>query len=86
MFLAEAIFVLTHSIAKREGFYVHGSLPQRLNNPCALVYAGQLAAVAHHSGFAKFPTPTDGWFACERDIRKKMSRGSSLHRAWRYLR
>jgi len=85
---ASAVFSLMHFIAKREGFYHAGSLPQRNNNPCALVYAGQVAALPGRSkhSLAWFPTAADGWLACERDIRKKDARGGSFHRAWEYLR
>ncbi len=81
---------LARSIAKREGYYHRGSLPQRMNNPGALVYAGQPDATRGAVGregnvYAKFKDPESGWAALEALVRKRMASGT-LNKAWRYLK
>jgi len=54
---------LASAIALSEGYWVRGSLPQRLNNPGALIYVGQDNSIKDSSGFAHFTTPEAGWNA-----------------------
>lgn len=77
---------LVHHIAVMEGFYVKGSLPQRLHNPGALVYTGQVHAwPSRVRGFAYFFTDADGFEALRVDLLGKLKRHMSLRRAWEYL-
>jgi len=82
------ILALSMIIGIREGWNRPGSLVQRLNNPCALRYAGQRFAEPGSRGFARFATDIDGWIGCRLDIAKKVREGRerALRRAWRYLR
>jgi hypothetical protein len=67
---------LARVIATVEGFYGHNTLPARLNNPGALVYAGQPGAVeTEFDGLAAFDNPADGWKALENDIAAKARTG-----------
>lgn len=77
---------ICNHIARMEGFYVKGSLPQRLNNPASLVFAHQRGASRDHSGFARFATVELGWSALERDVKLKLVRKIPLHRGWEYLK
>lgn len=86
MLIETTIVLLYQFIRVREGFFRNGSLPQRLHNPCALVYAGQVGAIPADRGFAWFVADEDGAMACGRDIEKKLREHRSLRRAWRYLR
>ena len=81
----DRVGTLARYIAKREGFFVRGTLPWRMNNPGSLVYVGQLHAQRGDRGFARFNTPQDGWMALEKDLRRKLLRGVRLNRAWEYL-
>lgn len=80
---------LSEIIARKEGFYVKGSIPQRSNNPCALVFTRQRGAVPgpkYRNGYyARFKTAAAGWAACQADIQSKLERGIPLKRAWKYL-
>lgn len=58
---------LAKAIAKAEGFYVDGSLPQRTNNPGDLKIAS--LAADWSDGKAVFPTVDEGWAA----LRKQLS-------------
>jgi hypothetical protein len=77
---------LKQAIARREGFHIPGSVPQRLNNPGDLMYAGQVKAEPHsiHGSdgkvrvYAEFPTVADGWAALETQIRLDAKRGLTL--------
>lgn len=80
-----AVHALALFIAVKEGFYKPNSLPARLHNPGSLVYARQRLAVAGDRGFAQFPNDREGWAALERDLSKKIIRGTPLHVAWEYL-
>lgn len=73
-------------IARHEGFYHAGSLPQRLNNPGSLKYVGQAGAVRDHAGFARFPSAEDGWAALQQDVEGKYARGIPLRHAWKYFK
>ncbi len=93
MLLGLAIHAIAMTIAVKEGFFRPGSLPRRLHNPGALVYAGQPGAIqgdigrdAGHRPYARFTTDAAGWAALERDIAKKMREGRPLKPAWKYLK
>jgi hypothetical protein len=86
MLITASVVALFHLIRVREGFFREGSLPQRLHNPCALVYAGQPGALPADRGFAWFVADEDGAMACARDLTKKIEQHRSLRRAWGYLR
>lgn len=77
---------IVYKIAKREGWYVKGSLPRRLKNPGSLVYAHQRGASKHRSGFAKFNTDLAGWEALEHDVSYKKRHGKNFQLAWNYLK
>lgn len=69
---------LAEEIARQEGFYVKGSLPARLHNPGALVFAGQKEAIRDCGTpdlicgqYAYFPTDEAGWAALHKDIAAK---------------
>lgn len=72
-------------IARMEGYFVEGSLPQRQNNPGALVFVGQRGATLGENGYAHFGNPTLGWEALERDLTAKIGREFDLGKAWPYL-
>ncbi len=72
-------------IAQAEGFYLQGSLPARLHNPGALVFARQHDAVRGALGFARFPSDSSGWLALERDLQRKRAAHIPLQRGWEYL-
>lgn len=76
---------LVGKLAKREGAFVAGQIPNRLKNPCALSFAHQQGAVDGERHFAEFKTMADGWAACQRDVDLKRSRGISdaeIYRNW----
>lgn len=68
---------LTNAIAKKEGYYLSGTLARRNNNPGNLVYAGQPHAV--RSGrWAKFDTVGHGFQALQAQIKLDARRGLTL--------
>jgi hypothetical protein len=77
---------LAEAIARYEGFYVPGSVPQRLNSPGDLIFARQPGAKPHpitgRDGkvrtYAEFPTSDAGWEALRRQIRLDVRRGLTL--------
>ena len=76
---------IVYHIARSEGFYKRGSLPNRLHNPGSLVYARQHGAVHHRSGFAQFATNQEGFEALDRYVSSKLRRHIKLHKGWKYL-
>lgn len=76
---------VVYKIARKEGWYKRGTLPQRLNNPGSLVFAHQRGATRHKSGFAQFGSSVLGWNALQRDVENKLQRKKSLRLAWAYL-
>lgn len=76
---------ITYKIAHREGYYLNGSLPNRLHNPGAIVFACQRNATRGSKGFAKFATVEAGWEALDRDVTLKVRRGINLKKGWKYL-
>lgn len=62
---------IAKAIARAEGYYVPGSLPNRLNNPGSLKdpVTGKLRS---------FATPEDGWNALKQQIRRMLA-GTSLY-------
>ena len=77
---------LAEAIAKEEGFYVPGTVANRLNNPGNLIFVGQRDAVGHQiigkdrkkRLFCKFPTAEKGWAAMQRQLRLFASRNLTL--------
>jgi hypothetical protein len=68
----ELIGKFAEAIARMEGFYTPRSISQRNNNPGNLRSWGKRPQV---KGFAKFPTPTDGWVALRKQIDRNIDRG-----------
>lgn len=73
-------------IATKEGFWVPGTIPSKLHNPCALVYIGQPEATKGPRGFAKFERDEDGFKRCRIDLEHKLKHGHDLSLAWDYLK
>ena len=73
---AQPVDRLAQAIAKAEGFYMHGSIPNRCNNPGDLKvvkdyrYPGEIGVCK--GGHAKFRTQADGWKALEHQLNKIM--------------
>jgi hypothetical protein len=73
---------LAQLIAKEEGFYVEGSIPNRDNNPGDLRHSPH----ADHSGegpddIGVIDTSADGWADLERQLRLYAERGLTLRQA-----
>jgi hypothetical protein len=64
---------IAEAIARAEGFYVSGSLPQRNNNPGSLRIHGETDTIS------KFSTVEDGWSALYRQINLIFSRDSNYY-------
>jgi len=77
--------IVLHRIARQEGFYVAGSLPQRLHNPGSLVFAHQAGALRGPGRYAAFADDRAGWEALERDVAAKRRDGMPLSIGWAYL-
>lgn len=76
---------IVEKIARREGFFHPGTLPQRLNNPGSIKYVGQVGASPGPHGFAMWDSAIEGWSALERLVAHKRETGENLRRAWAYL-
>jgi hypothetical protein len=63
---------IAEAIATAEGYYVPGSLPQRLNNPGSLKGAD--------GALLTFATPQDGWQALYHQVELILSGGSKWYR------
>ena len=74
-----------YKIERKEGYLKKGTLPQRFNNPCSLVFRGQHGAVRGKRHFAYFKDAPTGFNACEMDVIGKLRAGISLKRGWTYL-
>jgi len=70
---ASGLIRWARAIAKAEGYYVPGSLPQRLNNPGSLKdpATGRLR---------QFPTPANGWAALLTQLRLVLTGRSRYYR------
>lgn len=75
---------LAVQIATREGYWHQGSLVRRFNNPCALVFIGQILATEDPSKYARFSSANAGWFACDQDLDHKLRHGIKFGIAWPY--
>ncbi len=64
---------IAQAIAKAEGFYVEGSLPQRRNNPGSLKLSGD--------SLTGFPSVEDGWNALRKQIRIILDGRSSFYKS-----
>ena len=62
---------LAQAIARAEGYYVSGSLPQRRNNPGALKLDG--------NEITQFATPSEGWAALHRQLEKILNGESAFY-------
>jgi hypothetical protein len=76
---------ILEAMARVEGFYVHGTRPNRNNNPGDLEYHPWMAKFHNavledgaHPRFAKFPTPEDGWAALKALLEGHAYRGLTL--------
>ena len=67
---------LAQSIARFEGYYTPGSLPQRNNNPGSLRSWGSLPT---RDGYVVFPTPEAGWGALHRQVSLNIGRDLTLY-------
>ena len=72
------IELLACAIARQEGWFVKGSIPQIDNNPGDLVFAGQINARSGPSGFAIFSSPTAGVVALYRQILIQTAQGQTI--------
>lgn len=63
--------IVSRVIARMEGWGSLDSKVRRLRNPCALIFVGQLGARLGEDGYAAFRSVSDGWEACEADLRVK---------------
>lgn len=72
---AELVMRISEACAEYEGFYKTNSPAQRNNNPGNLRSWGKTPVV---DGFAKFPTPVEGWNALRRQVDKNVGRGLTL--------
>lgn len=74
---------LAHAIAKAEGFYVRGSIPNRLHNPGDIrsklqhAYPGQIGLNRH--GYVIFKDDASGWAALTSQIDKIISGESTKY-------
>lgn len=66
-------------IAKEEGFYVDGSIPQRQHNPGDLRHApGESHPEGSPNSVGSFPDDAAGWAALERQLGLYAERGLTL--------
>ncbi len=75
MDLEAKVKAMAEGIARAEGFYVAGSLPQRANNPGDLKL-GNLG-YGEISGKTVFPDPSAGWRALYNQVRKILTNRST---------
>jgi hypothetical protein len=69
---------LAEAIARKEGFYVAGSLPQRQNNPGDLRHAPGENHPGNPDAVGAFPTAEAGWAALERQLGLYAARGLTV--------
>lgn len=72
---------LAHLIAQEEGFNVHGSLPQRDNNPGDLRHSPHSFHSGDPNAIGRIDTPEDGWADLERQLELFAQRGLTLQEA-----
>lgn len=73
---------LAQAIARQEGFYVHGSIPQRNHNPGNLRHGvGGSASKANGTagGFATYASDEDGFEDLRRQVRMMLTGESSFY-------
>lgn len=68
---SDRVLRIARAIAKAEGFYVEGSLPNRSNNPGALKLDGQ--------SLSRFPDAESGWLALYQQVRIMLENQSSYY-------
>jgi len=69
---------LAQLIAREEGFYVPGSLPNRNNNPGDLRHAPGETHAGNPNAVGAFDTVEEGWAALERQLGLYAERGLTL--------
>lgn len=75
----QVIEIMAEAHARFEGYYIEGTLAQRLNNPGVLVYAGQRNASKHESGFCQFIYEGDGWEALRNQLKLVLDNRSAFY-------
>jgi hypothetical protein len=69
---------LAQLIAKEEGFYVPGSVPNRLHNPGDLRHSPHSYHTGDPNGIGEIDNDTDGWADLERQLELFADRGLTL--------
>lgn len=72
---------LAEAIARQEGFYVEGSLPQRNMNPGDLRHAPGETHPGNPNAVGAFPNLAAGWAALERQLGLYAARGLTVQQA-----
>lgn len=72
----ELVMRISEAIAEMEGFYKTNARAQRNNNPGNIRRWGKTPVV---DGFAKFPTPVEGWNALRKQVDKNVGRDLTLY-------
>ena len=70
--------LLAQLIAKREGFYVKGSVPNRDNNPGDLRHSPHSQHPGDANAIGQIDTVSDGWADLERQLTRDSARGYTL--------
>lgn len=79
---APKVVEFAHAIARAEGFYIHGSIPQRCANPGDLKgtkFLGQTGLCK--GGHARFANADYGWQALYAQVEKMVSDTSAIYRS-----
>ena len=74
--IPEKVAKMAQCIAKAEGFYVSGSVPQRARNPGDLKLPASMSPNGYLAGHTIFNTDAEGWAALYRQI-ELMRNGTS---------
>lgn len=72
---------LAEAIAREEGFFVEGSMPQRQCNPGDLRHAPGETHPGNPDAVGCFPDAATGWAALERQLGLYASRGMTVQQA-----
>lgn len=70
---------IAQAIARAEGFYVNGSIPQRLNNPGDLTVDLTGRGIGKEGMFIRYATPEDGWQALYTQIEMMLRDTSGIY-------
>jgi len=85
MLSEDLVIRFSQAIAKAEGFYVAGSVPQRANNPGDTTDAGDVGNGVIQTGgpngakITIFSNLTDGWNELYRKVRRMLSGASEVY-------